>query len=179
MAVWGQFGGRLRKKASVHPTDSPECCKILLEAGANPNSPDNYQVTPLGTACGTGGARCIDMLVKHGADINYPNIDGATPLHETFFRGNIDCLERLLRYKPDSSLKHHKSDIVALDGVFRDNMYEILDYTLNDEEIIKVISEHDQHKDLMVTQDNVERLLHQALAYKAQECFQVLIQHIK
>ena len=37
MAVWGRYGGRLRRKASQHPTDSPECTKLLLEKGANPN----------------------------------------------------------------------------------------------------------------------------------------------
>ena len=71
MACWGQYGGRLRKKAGNNPTDSPECCKLLLEAGADPNPADHYNVTPLGTACGTGGARCIDILVKHGADVNW------------------------------------------------------------------------------------------------------------
>jgi len=37
MAVWGQFGGKHHKKASLHPTDSPECAILLLKAGANPN----------------------------------------------------------------------------------------------------------------------------------------------
>ena len=67
MAVWGKYGGRLRRKASMNPTDSPECTLMLLEKGANPNSLDNNNVTPLHTACGTGGARCIDMLIQYGA----------------------------------------------------------------------------------------------------------------
>ena len=45
-----------------------------------------------------------------------------------------------MRHNPDTSLQHHKSDIVALDGVYRDNMHEILDYCLNDAEIAKVIN---------------------------------------
>ena len=63
MAVWGQYGGRLRKKVSLNPTDSPECAILLLQKGADPNSLDMYDVGPLGTASGTGGDRCIDMLV--------------------------------------------------------------------------------------------------------------------
>jgi hypothetical protein len=30
MAAWGQYGGRNRKKASVHVNDSPKCCLYLL-----------------------------------------------------------------------------------------------------------------------------------------------------
>ena len=47
MAVWGKYGGRLAKKMGTNPTDSPECAKLLLEAGANPNSRDNKGKTPL------------------------------------------------------------------------------------------------------------------------------------
>ena len=109
MAVWGRYGGRLRRKASLHPTDSPECTKLLLEKGANPNSLDNSLVSPLHTACGTGGARCVDILIKYGAKVNLQDESGATPLHECFFRGNTDCLEILIKYKPDSSLRHYKT----------------------------------------------------------------------
>jgi hypothetical protein len=26
MAVWGKYGGRMRRKVSLNPNDSPECC---------------------------------------------------------------------------------------------------------------------------------------------------------
>ena len=71
MAAWGQYGGRNRKKASVHINDSPNCCLLLLQKGANPNVPDIYGAAPLATACGTGGDGCIDLLIEFGADINH------------------------------------------------------------------------------------------------------------
>ena len=30
MAVWGRYGGRLRKKASINPEDSPECALLMI-----------------------------------------------------------------------------------------------------------------------------------------------------
>ena len=71
MAVWGEFGGKNNKKSSICPTDSPECAKLLLEAGANPNLEDRDGLSPLGIACGTGGSRCIDLLMKYNANINH------------------------------------------------------------------------------------------------------------
>ena len=131
----------MKNQTNGNGKESPECCKILLEAGANPNSVDKYNVTALGTACGTGGWECIDMLVKYGANVNAQDRDGATPLHQCFFRGTMKCFERLIRHKPDASLRHFKSDIVPIDGVFRDNMHDMLDYVLNDEEISKLVAD--------------------------------------
>ena len=93
MAVWGKYGGRMRKKnCSTNPNDSPECCELLIKNGAEIDVLDIYNTTPLGTACGTGGDRCIEMLIAAGANINHKNIDGITALHECIYRGNIECL---------------------------------------------------------------------------------------
>ena len=37
-AVWGLEGHRTRKKASKAISDSPECARLLLEKGADPNT---------------------------------------------------------------------------------------------------------------------------------------------
>ena len=166
----------MRKKAGIHPQESPECCKLLLEAGADVNSIDRYNVSPLGTACGTGGAKCIDMLVEYGANVNSQDLDGATPLHHCFFRGSEDCFERLIHYKPDASVQHLKTDIVAIDGAFRDNMHDILDYCLNNPEIRKIVGDD---PNLSLTQDNVEKFLHRCLIFNAQDCLKVLLKHMK
>jgi ankyrin repeat protein len=36
-AVWGRCGGKFGYKAGLNPRDSPECAKLLLMHGANPN----------------------------------------------------------------------------------------------------------------------------------------------
>ena len=62
-------------------------------------------------------------------------------MHECFFRGNIDCLEELIKYKPDASLKHYKSQMVPLECVFRDDMYEALDFIINNQEARKLVND--------------------------------------
>ena len=90
--MWGKYGGRTKGKSSTYLKESPECCKILLELGAQVDSLDNNKTTPLGIACGTGGVKCIEMLIAAGSNINHQNIDGMTPLHICMLRDNIDCL---------------------------------------------------------------------------------------
>lgn len=51
MAVWGEYGGHDGKKSGSNPTDSPECTRILLEAGADPECKDSEGKTPLIVAC--------------------------------------------------------------------------------------------------------------------------------
>ena len=64
---------------------------------------------------------------------------------------------------------------MPIDGVFRDNQHEILDYLLNDETAIESTKGNPY---LTVTNENVSRLLHQAIVFKADQTFLVLFNHI-
>lgn len=135
VAVWGELG--VRKKDTdvdkyLRNSDSVDCAKLLLDHGANPNHPDKYMVTPLGTACGTGSYNCIDLLVSYGADVNFRDNEGAPPLHRCFYRGYVECLKRLIKHKPDTMIVQEKFKVTAIECVFRDNMWKILEYVLND-----------------------------------------------
>ena len=37
-----------------------------------------------------------------------------------------------MKYKPDASLKHYTSQLIPIECVFRDDMFETLDYIIND-----------------------------------------------
>jgi hypothetical protein len=65
---------------------------------------------------------------------------------------------------------------VAIDGAFRDNMHDILDYCLNNPEIRKIVGDD---PNLSLTQDNVEKFLHRCLIFNAQDCLKVLLKHMK
>mmetsp|Transcript_8850 Transcript_8850/g.15017 ORF Transcript_8850/g.15017 Transcript_8850/m.15017 type:complete len:114 (+) Transcript_8850:1-342(+) len=95
----------------------------------DPNTTDDYGVTPLQTACSTGGDRSIDLLLKFGADIDHQDGFETTALHHCFFRGNVECLARLLPYKPNTGVKQ-KSGILPIESIFRDDMHNILDYVI-------------------------------------------------
>ena len=65
---------------------------------------------------------------------------------------------------------------MAIDGAFRDNMHDILDYCLNNREIQKIVGDD---PNLSLTQDNVEKFLHRCLIFNAQGCLKVLLKHMK
>ena len=43
--------------------------KFLIQKGANPNSGDNWNCTPLHNAAGSGHLQIVDMLCQGGADL--------------------------------------------------------------------------------------------------------------
>ena len=96
MAVWGRYGGRFGVKMGTNPTDSPECAKLLLEAGSDPNALDEKGKTPLIVAAQTGGKRSIPILLDHGADINALTYIGSTALHTSFYFGTVSTAKALL-----------------------------------------------------------------------------------
>ena len=61
--------------------NTPSCIKILLEAGADPNTGDPYGDSPLHYAAEAGQPECIKLLLDAGADPNIANDSGNTPLH--------------------------------------------------------------------------------------------------
>ena len=96
MSCWGKYGGRDGKKASTHPDDSPECARLLLEAGADPEITDDRGKTPLIVACQTGGTKSISVLIEFGANANAITFNGSTALHTCMFYGIKENLEALL-----------------------------------------------------------------------------------
>lgn len=96
MAVWGKYGGRFGKKMGTNPTDSPECARLLLEAGADPNCLDDKEKTPLIVAAQTGGKRSIQVLLEFGADVNAKTVYGSTALHNSFYFGTVGTAKALL-----------------------------------------------------------------------------------
>ena len=99
MAVWGKFGGRLGKKMGTNPKDSPECARLLLEAGANPNALADRNKTPLMIAAQTGGWRSIKVLLEYGADVNALNEFGGSALATGFYFGTVKVAKTLLYHE--------------------------------------------------------------------------------
>ena len=61
-----------------------EIVKLLLEAGANPNPPDEKLAQtglPLNLAADMGNVKILKLLLSHGANINTTDIEGTSPLH--------------------------------------------------------------------------------------------------
>lgn len=75
----------------------------LLKFGANVNSPDDNQETPLHVACKDGNYAVVQELLAYGADVHYMDKDKNTPLHSTLLEMDeksfdASILEELLRW---------------------------------------------------------------------------------
>ena len=73
-----------------------EVLKVLLEAGADPNIPNNSEETPLYWATVQGEIGVVKLLLDAGADPNIANIHRETPLYCARMRGNVSLVNVLL-----------------------------------------------------------------------------------
>jgi uncharacterized protein len=60
----------------------------LLEAGADPNAKQEWDVTPLHSAAINGQVEMIRLLLEHGANLQARNKDGKTPLELATEKGH-------------------------------------------------------------------------------------------
>lgn len=75
-----------------------ECCRLLLEHGANPNARNFVGMTPLYVAAGEWAADCCEVLLEHGADVNAKDDDGETALDLATENGDSACCRVLLAH---------------------------------------------------------------------------------
>jgi ankyrin repeat protein len=72
----------------------------LIQAGADINKHNEYEMSPLEIAIDKGQLEFIDGLIQAGY-INKPNNDGSTPLCIAIKRKNLDIIKHLIQYKAD------------------------------------------------------------------------------
>jgi ankyrin repeat protein len=110
--------------------NDPECVKLLLESGLNPNKPMETifcNVSPLATCLVYGSIECMELLLKYGADPNRP-LDGELhPLLYAAFHTPtskfLETFELLMKYGADinikSTLGNSCMDLLHLDTFFK------------------------------------------------------------
>jgi ankyrin repeat protein len=81
---------------AVDKRGNADVAKLLLEKGADANSPDNYGRTALTRAVLLGQADMVKLLLDKGADINAVDKYGWTPLMFAASQGQPDVLRYLL-----------------------------------------------------------------------------------
>ena len=80
------------------------CAEFLLQHGADPNTPNINQVTPLSLACQHGDDKCMNLLLKHGADTNIAISNHETPLYMVSRNGCDKCMFLLLQNDADINI---------------------------------------------------------------------------
>ncbi|MHC4556586.1 MAG: ankyrin repeat domain-containing protein [Planctomycetota bacterium] len=68
----------------------------LINDGANVNSKDERQSTPLHYAAGAGRKDVVELLIANGADVNAKDTDGNTPGHVALGKRNRPILDLLI-----------------------------------------------------------------------------------
>ena len=76
---------------------------LLLERGADIESPDSQSQTALHTASYRGYRELAALLIDHGADTNHPDVRGRTPLYLASLRGHDDTVRLLLGHGADAN----------------------------------------------------------------------------
>ena len=77
-------------------TGSAECVKVLLDAGAHPESKSANGYTSLSWAAANGHSSVVQAILETGAAFDTPDADGKTPLNIAAHLGHNDVVKRLL-----------------------------------------------------------------------------------
>lgn len=94
--------------------------KLLVEQGADVNSPSNRGTTPLMIAVGQGEIQIAEYLIQHGADINHVNETNDNALTYTLevFEGSqkeiIPLIKLLLQHNINIEIKEHEANFTPL-----------------------------------------------------------------
>jgi len=72
--------------------------KLLINAGANVATPNEFGVCPLSLACTNGNSRMIETLLDAGADPDAALLTGETPLMTAARSGGLGAVSILLKY---------------------------------------------------------------------------------
>lgn len=92
--------------------EGPEIYRILLDAGTDPTSVDNWGNSPLHFVAGSRREGMIPMLVEAGADVSLLNHNGNAPLHRaiTHYTENVARVVELLEAGAGPSQPTGKGD---------------------------------------------------------------------
>ncbi|CAL4063119.1 unnamed protein product, partial [Meganyctiphanes norvegica] len=92
---------------------NPNCCKVLIDNGAEVNSINNERLMPLHLAVKSGYKKTCELLIKSGADIGAKDALGRTPMMYSAackIKDSLDILELLLENCKDVDEEVNKVD---------------------------------------------------------------------
>lgn len=98
-----------------------EVVKLLIEAGANPNSLDLNGLPLLSILCEVGNLELIKLLIGHGASVNF-GTEGKQPIFVAIKNNCVDVLEYLVEKGANVSARDEEYDTVLIYAVKKDRL---------------------------------------------------------
>jgi ankyrin repeat protein len=80
---------------------------LLLDHGADVNSPDELLQCPLHVASESGRHDHVELLLEHHADVNVRDNKGSTPLYLASGRGELEIVQALLLHDADADCRNN------------------------------------------------------------------------
>ena len=91
-----------------------DTANLLLGAGADANTANDFKTTPLSEACINGNSAFVRALLKSGANPNTPIATGVTPLMTCAKSGAVDAVRILIEYGAAVNAKEPAQNQTAL-----------------------------------------------------------------
>jgi ankyrin repeat protein len=91
-----------------------DTANLLLGAGADANTANDFKTTPLSEACINGNSAFVRALLKSGANPNTPIATGVTPLMTCAKSGAVDAVGILIEYGAAVNAKEPAQNQTAL-----------------------------------------------------------------
>jgi uncharacterized protein len=91
-----------------------DTANLLLGAGADANTANDFRMTPLSEACTNGNAAYVRLLLKSGANPNTAIATGETPLMTCAKSGSSDAVRMLIEYGAAINAKEPAQNQTAL-----------------------------------------------------------------
>jgi hypothetical protein len=96
-----------------------QCCKVLIESGANLEYRDFDHWTPLISASVAGHHKCVELLLSHGAYIDVQDTFQFTPLIYAAQNGREHCISVLLKYGANTTHRNMAGRTALLEAQHR------------------------------------------------------------
>ena len=99
------------KWSALHYTvlgEDTETCQKLVSAGADVNTTDNSDCTPLHLAAYYKRLELSQILISGGADLNLQNFNGRTPLHWAVFSSDLEFVQLFISAGSDLNIQDKK-----------------------------------------------------------------------
>src|SRR6266851_812859 len=138
-----------------------EVARVLLERGADTETRDDNNWSPLERASGYGHVEVVQVLLEHGADVNARDVNNDTPLYWASNDGQAAAARVLLEHNADPNAKCDNNETPL--------------HRAQNEGVARVLLEYGA--DTNARDRNNSTPLHEALDYGRAEVGQVLLEN--